>query len=145
MPENADQYVARQMKPKPGGSGYTVEGGMTADDSKGTDFQESAALIRDDQGKAEHYHIGDYLPNGASVQDIQRGMNGVRVSVVYPDGTEEWWGPPGKKKAQDPDSYDETEGEGLSLAQEEKNLQAGKDRLGRLKKGTPQGPGTVAL
>lgn len=145
MPENADQYIKRVSSPKPGGSGYTVYGGMVNSDEKGTGFQDSSVMIADDKGKSATYYIGDSLPNGAAVQDIERGNNGVRVSVIYPDGAEEWLGPAGRKKAPASDTYDETEGEGLSLAQEEKTLQEGEARLARLKKGTSQGPGVVKL
>jgi len=73
---------------------FDVYGGMDASGSGPAGFQLSSVLIGDSHDNSrKSYSVGDYLPDGSAVQDIQRrGMGEMAVSVVLPDGREAWLG-----------------------------------------------------
>jgi hypothetical protein len=83
---------------------FNVYGGMDAAGSGPAGFQLSSALIADSHDNSRKaYAVGDYLPDGSAVQDIQRrGMGEMAVSVVLPDGREAWLGRRPRPPKQDP-------------------------------------------
>lgn len=73
---------------------YNVQGGVDASGASPAGFQMSSVLVEDTQDKTRKaYAVGDTLPDGSNIQDIQRlGMGEMAVSVVLPDGREAWLG-----------------------------------------------------